>query len=391
MLIETTAGDLRLALNLVKPAIHRRNTIPILSCVFLKDGAARATDLDMEISMKFAASHFEGEVAVPGLQLFDLVSSLPFDMKIRLQRLQGDEHGVHIYFSGGRYRLPTLPTEDFPDFPKDDETKRMKAPDGLLAAIDAVRGAISTEETRYYLNGFCFSKSPQGKSVLVATDGHRLVAHDYDHDCDESRIVPRMALPALTLLPQPQSVFQSNRQMRFFYPGGHLFTKLIDGDFPDWHRVVPYFNDDVKSLRFSPLEMMRVLNRINKIAGSSRGRAVDISASSAGDMVVVASKGSDSEECAERLESGSAVNWSGPSEVRSFNTRYLTEICRLHRQADTISIVAADDRSPARIVPDNGKTLAILMPMRNGCGLVGKALLAFADGANDTAQAERAA
>lgn len=389
MLIETTAHELRMALDEVKPAINRRSTIPVLGTVLLEAGAVTATDLDLEIRVKFAASRFEGTCAVPFRQLFELVSSLPADKAVRLK--DAGDYGVLLFFEGGRYRLPSYPACDFPVWNADDAMTEVAAPDGLRAALEACRDFVSTEETRYYLNGVCFSKNRDGNSVLVATDGHRLIAHDYDHDIDTNLILPAMALPALLRLPEPEAVLSSGKHMEFLIPGGgRVRTKLIDADYPNWLRVVPETPPDTKRLTFAPLEMMAVLNRIQKLVGS-RGVCVDLCANADGDLVVVTANGVDTEECAERLSSGTAKGWEGPSEHRSYKARYLWQICRLHRHAERISIIAADAGAPARIVPEDTKALSILMPMRGGGALGRKALMTFAGSANDADAAERAA
>lgn len=394
MLIETTAGDLRLALNLVKPVVPgRRYATPIMGCVLLKAGAVWATDLDREIMMKFAAKTFKGEVAVPFRQLWDLLSSLPHDMDIRLQADKSGTDGVHIHFRGGRYKLSSLPAEDFPGWDPVSGLEPMPAAslEGFKIALDAVEGAVSTEETRYYLNGVCFSRDQDGVDVLVATDGHRLISHRFNHGRDDNLILPNIALAALHLLPQPSAIWAGENRMSFHYPGGEFRTKLIDGTFPDWRRVTPSYDEDTPRLTFAPLEMMAVLNRMHKMTGSGLGRAITLSAPASGEMIVVACKGMDSEECAERLDTGTASNWIGPGHERSFDVRYLKSLCRLYRQAKEVSIIGPDNRSPSRVVSDNDKVLAILMPIRAESDLIRPALMAFTNSANDTAQAERAA
>lgn len=391
MLIETTSGDLRSALDAVKPAIQRRCTLPILCSVLLQDGAVRATDLDMEITVKFAAKRFEGATAIPFRQLHELVRSLPLDTDLRIQS-NGEKYGVSVFFKGGRYKLPTLPAEDFPGWTGSGELTAMASPEGFRQALDACTDFVSTEETRYYLNGVCFSKDPDGKSVLVATDGHRLIAYDYAHDCTGNLILPRACIPALLGMVEPEQVFFNDTYMEFLFPGGNILrSKLIGGTFPDWTRVVPAYGADTRSYSFAPLELMKVLNRMRNLSGQ-RGPAVSISANANGDLLVVTMKGMDGEECAERITSGTAENWNGAQQTYGFNAAYLADQCRLHRHAERISIVAPDAGSPAKIGPVQSKALTVLMPMRDSSdGLVGPALLAFSRGANDPSAAEVAA
>ncbi|MEO1110495.1 MAG: DNA polymerase III subunit beta [Pseudomonadota bacterium] len=393
MLIETTAGDLRLALNLVKPVIHPRNTLPILSAVLLKDGAVWATDLDLEIKLKFAAKTFKGAAAIPFRQLFGLLSGLPHDMDIRIQSVGQATEGVYVFFRGGRYKLTSLPVEDFPEWVSLSDLKPMNTTKGFRTAVQAVEVAVSTEETRYYLNGVCFSKNQAGEGVLVATDGHRMVAHHYDHGQDGNLILPRLALPALALLPEPSAISANGSRMTFQYPGGEFRSKLIEGTFPDWHRVVPSPDEDTPSLSFAPMEMMSVLNRVGKISGRLfHSRCVDLSAPANGEMVVVAARGMDQEECSERLDSGSARNWAGPKDHRAFNVSYLKELCALHRHSERVAIVATSSKDPAIITSEDKRLLCILMPMRSGNeDLMSASIRAFTQPDNDSSEAVRAA
>ncbi|MCK7611984.1 DNA polymerase III subunit beta [Roseibium sediminicola] len=391
MLIETTAGDLRLALDTVQAAVPRRSTIPILCAVLLQDGAVRGTCLDMEISVRFAAKRFDGAAVIPFRQLHELVKSLPADLDLRIQS-KGDDYGVHLFFRGGRYKLPSFPATDFPTWTGNGDLAEMAKPDGFRAALDACTGFISTEETRYHLNGVCFSKDPDGKSVLVATDGHRLIAYDFAHECEINLILPRATVLALLGMVEPEEVLFSDSNMEFRFPGGsYLRTKLIDGTFPDWTRVVPAYPEDTRRISFAPLEMKKALDRMRRLTGQ-RNRGLSISASANGDLLVVTMNGMDGEECAERIESGSAEHWQGAQAFYGFNSSYLSELCQLHRQAERISIVAPDAGSPAKVGPDETKATTVLMPMRVDEGtLVRTALLTFAGGANDQDAKEAAA
>lgn len=392
MLIETTAGELGLALAKLKHAIHKRNTIPVLGAVLLEDGAVTGTDLDIEVRITFAAKRFEGAAAIPFFQLLHLVAALPLDRNIRLQTSEGKNYGVFVTFTGGRYFLPSYPAEDFPRWQLAEDLKEMHAPAGLLAALDACTPFISTEETRYYLNGICFGRDRNGSGVLVATDGHRLHAHQYAHDLASGAILPRTTLATLQQLPEPARVLASKNQMQFEYARGcYLRSKLIDGTFPDWGRVVPQLADDAPALRFNPREMMSVLNRMG-IAVIARSRSVDLSANASGDLVIVTCKYPDGEEGAERLESGTASNWTKMTDsIMSFSSAYLKAICRQQIQSEEIRLAADGSGSPAIIGPEGSNSVTVLMPMRGGNDITKRSLLTLARTANDEVAAEAVA
>lgn len=393
MLIETTAGDLRLALDKVKPAICRWVRTPILNCVLLRDGAVTATDLDFEITVKFAAKRFEGRVAIPFHPLNKLMRALPVHQDVRLQARQRGENdfGVYVTFDGGRYYLPSMQADDFPEWIEGGERIKCKAPETLLTVLEACRPFISTEETRYYLNGVCFSKAPDGRPVAVATDGHRMMVHDLDHGVDGGLILPRPTVAALSGLPVPHEIFHTGTKMDFQMPGARLRSKLIDGMFPDWTRVVPDLVEDMPELRFAPRKMQAVLKRMDiglSRYGPRNSPCADICADPSGQTVVVTTKAQDGEECAERLEGAAAANWTKlTGGIVSFNARYLKQICQVHAQADTLILRTEGGGGPARISPEGpsakSPALTVLMPMRGGNGLTQTALMAFTPASND--------
>lgn len=397
MLIETTAGELRLALDKVRPAIQRRNTIPVLGSVLLENGSVTGTDLDMEIRIKFATKTCKGAAAIPFFQLHGLVSRLAFDKDIRIQTTSGKETGVFVTFEGGRYSLPTHPVSDFPRLSMPTGMRALVSPEGLRSALEKCKPFVSTEETRYYLNGVCFSRDNDGTPCLIATDGHRLIAHQYLHDCNDNQILPRHMLAALLTLPEPKKVFVSKLHMEFVLPGGsYLRTKLIDGKFPDWTRVVPTIPEGSPRLKFNPLEMISVLSRleIGRLGGGKKhaSAGIDFCANASGDLVVATSRGLDFEECTERLESASTSDWDKmKNSIWSCNSAYLKELCRLNKHADECVVTAEDQGSPTRFEGENTKIVMVIMPMRGGHEFTRQSLLTLARTANGGAAKEAAA
>ena len=255
--LETTAGALASALKLVTPVI-RKNHLPILLCVKLEERRITATDLDVTIRAPFAATKMRGALAVDYRSL-GVVKLLAEDAPVSIVEIKG---GALMTFPGGSYDLLTLPASDFPEFQRDGEWESVhgNGATGLPRALAAVRFAISTEETRYYLNGVCLSKK-DGETVVVATDGHRLAwqkAHVPWPDRWDGIIVPRVAVDHLVRLKQCDRIevlfaletMRPNKEgvsvekerpiaLRVHAAGVVLTTKLIDGVYPDWHRVMP--------------------------------------------------------------------------------------------------------------------------------------------------------
>lgn len=391
MLIETTAGELKKALAKVKPAIDRKSKIPILSCVLFAERFVRASNLDMEITCNFATKRFQGAAAVPFKQLDELVRHLPANEDIRLQVLKKkDDHSVHVTFSGGRYRLPGMSAEDFPEFSENKDLEQIEAPDGLCRALRACQPYICTEETRYYLNGVCFSKTSGGKGVLVATDGHRLIAHDYAHTARENLILPRTMMNAVISMGQPQKILASEKQLVFVYPGARLRTKLIEGTYPDWQRLLVSPAANWPQLRVSPRELRAALGRVT--LGSARD-GVHICATVSGDLVTVSHLSGEGDEGAERIENALVFHWDNvPGSVVKFKASYLAQICETHKQHDEIVLQTEGKGAPALIRSDEGDVQTLLMPMV--AGDVAKAretLMTLARSSNDAQSAERAA
>ncbi|WP_298981523.1 hypothetical protein [uncultured Roseibium sp.] len=369
MLIETTADVFGLALAKVKPAVERRNTIPILSTVLITNGVVTATNLDMQVCISFPAKSMTGAAAVPFFQLYRIVSNLPPETEIRIEDANRGEdksfkHGVRLSFDGGSYWLPSQDPDEFPVFKTYSDTKRVVLPDGFKKALEKVLPAISTEETRYYLNGVCFSKNKDDEQVLVTTDGHRLIAHKYDHGIEGQKILPRMMIPAIMGLPEPTAITYSDLHFDLEFPGGSMSMKLIDGVFPDWGRVVPEIKGDQPKLTLNPQTFTRVIKRI---AENTR-LGVCLAASSADQTLTVSQVTADGDEGMERVPDAAVENWpssdSDTPQVWSFNANYLLDLCRLYRLEDEIVITAQGKGQPTHVFPLESKTSSVLMPMR---------------------------
>lgn len=252
--LETTAGALAAALktaNMVRP---KRATVPILTAVLLRNRCMHATCLEVDIAVPFAAKRMTGALAIDAgsLGLLRLLSS---DTDVSIQ---GNAQGAILSFPGGSYDLLTYEASDFPD-PLDGDDKESLAGNqasGFQAALANVAYAISTEETRYYLNGVCLSRFGE-EPCVVATNGHQLAWHDAHMPWPESwdgTIVPSPAVRAINRLGSCQTISlvfcyrQGNgdansrrypRLLQVDCAGVRLTTKLIDGTYPDWQRVVP--------------------------------------------------------------------------------------------------------------------------------------------------------
>ena len=370
MRVTLERSNLLKALNHVQRVVERRNTIPILSNVLLKaeDNSLmlKATDLDLEVTEKTAASvEQSGSTTVPAHMLYDIVRKLPEGAEVMLS--VGDDNGMNLVSGRSQFRLQMLPESDFPDLTASEfsHTFRMACTD-LKALIDRTQFAISTEETRYYLNGIYFhTVEDDGKTMLraVATDGHRL-AQAQTEAPDGSAGMPGIIVPRKVvgevqkLLEDPDSfvtVELSDVKIRFTVDQVVLTSKLIDGTFPDYNRVIPAAND--KELVLDRSTFASAVDRVSTIA-SDRGRAVKLSITNGQLMLSVNNPDSGSAE--EEI----AVGYSADPLDIGFNSRYLLDITN-QLTSDETTFMLADPGSPT-LIREKGQSgaLYVLMPMR---------------------------
>ncbi|HUS98551.1 MAG TPA: DNA polymerase III subunit beta [Hyphomicrobiaceae bacterium] len=365
-------GELLKALNHVTSVVERRTTIPILSNILLRAGGGilrfNATDLEREVAEETTADVMaDGMITVPAHMLHDIVRKLPDGAQVEISR-DVERERVSINSGQSKFALQTLPAEDFPDLAAGEMTHTFTiAAHELKRLIDKTRFAISTEETRYYLNGIYLhtATSEAGGEALraVATDGHRLAQLELDLPPGASGmpgvIVPRKTVHELHRLledgAKEVTVAISATKVRFEIGPITLTSKLIDGQFPDYGRVIPKGND--KEMRVSNAEFMSAVDRVSTIA-SERGRAVKLNLT-ANQLTLSVNNpegGSATEEIGVEYQAD-------PLEI-GFNARYLLDIAA-QLESDHAIFKLADAGSPTMVrdSEDEG-ALYVLMPMR---------------------------
>ncbi|MBA2919262.1 DNA polymerase III subunit beta [Sphingomonas sp. MAH-20] len=353
----------------VQSVVERRNTIPILSNVLVDatgDGGIRlmATDLDLQIVETVeAAIDQPGATTVSAHTLFDIVRKLPEGSQVQLSSAEGK---MTIVAGRARFNLQTLPRDDFPVIAEGELPTRFELPAATLRQIiDKTRFAISTEETRYYLNGIFFHVSDDAQPVLkaAATDGHRLarvtVPRPDGADGMPDVIVPRKCVGELRKLLEEVdgsvTVSLSATKIRFDLGAAILTSKLIDGTFPDYSRVIPTGND--KLLKLDPKSFMEGVDRVSTIA-SEKTRAVKMALDR--DKITLSVTSPENGTASEEVPGDYAAQG---FEI-GFNARYLMDI--LHQiDGDMVEVHLADAAAPTLIREnDNAPALYVLMPMR---------------------------
>ena len=367
--VERTA--LLKSLGRVHRVVERRNTIPILANVLIRADKAKlslkATDLDLEVIDAVDAEVSPGgSTTVPAHMFYEIVRKLPEGSQIVLEA-SGDRAVLAIRAGRSRFTLQTLPESDFPDLAAGEMTHKftLGAAD-LKRLIDKTQFAISTEETRYYLNGIYLHTAGEGKSTAlrgVATDGHRLAQVDLALPSGAAGmpgiIVPRKTVGEVQRLIEDAeaevAVELSQGKIRFTIGDVVLTSKLIDGTFPDYQRVIPVGND--KELVVDKKDFEASVDRVSTVS-SERGRAVKLSISSGRLLLSVTNP--DSGSATEELE----IDYNADPIDIGFNSRYLLDIAA-QIEGEVAVLKLADAGSPTLIQDrDSASALYVLMPMR---------------------------
>ncbi|HVM22369.1 MAG TPA: DNA polymerase III subunit beta [Sphingomicrobium sp.] len=350
----------------VQSVVERRNTIPILSNVLLEareDGSMRlmATDLDLQVDETIPANVGQaGATTVSAHTFFDIVRKLPEGSQVEISAAEGK---MQVVSGRSRFNLSTLPRDDFPVIAEGELPTRFELPAATLRQIiEKTRFAISSEETRYYLMGIFFHVVDD-QLRAAATDGHRLarvtVPRPDGAEGMPDVIVPRKAVQELyRLLEELEGTVEislSPTKVRFGLGSAILTSKLIDGTFPDYNRVIPTAND--KLLKLDPKSFSAGVDRVSTIA-SEKTRAVKMSLDR--DKVTLSVTSPENGLATEELP----ADYGADGLEIGFNARYLLDILS-EIDGDTVEVHLADAAAPT-LLRENEKSnaLYVLMPMR---------------------------
>ncbi|MGB0907162.1 MAG: DNA polymerase III subunit beta [Maricaulaceae bacterium] len=359
-------AELLKALGHVQNVVERRNTIPILSNVLMTavDGGLTfvATDLDIEISETTEANiDAPGDITAPAHTLYDIVRKLPDGAQVSLKI--GADDRLEVEAGRSHFTLPLLPSGDFPKMTADGFTHNfvMGASD-LRRLIDKTKFAISTEETRYYLNGI-YMHAHEGLLRAVATDGHRLALSEMDipagADGLPGIIIPRKTIAEIRRLIDSGegdvSLSVSEAKIRFHYGKAVLTSKLIDGTFPDYDRVIPKGNE--KELVIDNKIFASAVDRVATIS-AEKSRSVKLSLSQ--DSLALAVNNPEYGNAHEDL----AVDYSAGELEIGFNARYLLDVAGQIEGRDA-TFYLDSPASPALVKDsEDPASLFVLMPLR---------------------------
>ena len=371
MKISIERAALLKAVSQAQSVVERRNTIPILANVLIEaEGAQvsfRATDLDLEVVDRAPAMvERAGATTVSAVLLHEIARKLPDGALVDLTL---DARTGRLQVAAGRsnFSLATLAREDFPVMASSEYTCNFSAPArDLRRLFDKSKFAISTEETRYYLNGVYMhvTESEAGRVLrCVATDGHRLARIDAPLPAGAEGmpgvIVPRKTVGELRKLLDDDdmqiAVSVSETKVRFATPDISLTSKVIDGTFPDYSRVIPLQN--TKRLEVDAAEFAKAVDRVATVS-SERSRAVKLALED--DRLILSVNAPDSGAAEEEL----IVAYSDERLEIGFNAKYLLEIAsQVDRENAVFLFNSSGDPTLMREGNDTS-AVYVVMPMR---------------------------
>ena len=359
-------NDLLRELQLFQGIVERKNTIPILANVLIEakgdEVKLLATDLEVALRSRCPASVAKsGSLTLPAKKLYEIIKALP-ETDVRIVE---DKNGVKVAADRFDSRIQTLPREDFPSLPEATGAARAALPrQALKEMVAKTQFAITGEDTRYFLNGAKFVIKPDSLT-LVATDGHRLALVEVEHKIgvtEESGVIlPKktlLELGKLLLEGEGDVMFESGENHLFFEVGGRmLISRMIDGQFPAYERVIPKGND--KHIEF---ERDRLTNAVKRVAllSNERSRAVKLEIKKG--KVEVTSSSSEFGEAREELP----VDYAGGPLTISFNAQYVLDFLNVV-ETDVVMLSLKDDVSQAVMKPVGAKGYDytyVIMPMR---------------------------
>lgn len=355
----------------VQGIVEKRNTIPILSNVLIEaDGESiflTATDLEVGMRASYPAKiNQAGKITVSAKKLFEIVKELP-EKEVSFK--SRDNSWIEISCGKSLFNIVGLSSDEFPHFPAADENKMIPISGSLLnEMIEKTFFSISTDDTKYNLNGIYFKKIEEdGNNLLrlVATDGHRLALVQRNiqtlqiDELDQGIILPRKGIHELKKIAEDS---EENIRLGFMDNSAVIskentvvIMRLVNGDFPDYNRVIPKNNEDIATIDRD--YFLHVLRRMAILSSEkSKGVKVDLSKN----KLEISSSNPDVGDAREEME----VNYSGPEMSIGFNARYMIDILQA-LESENVKLAVKDNMSPGLITPEGDEGfLSVIMPMR---------------------------
>ena len=358
------------SLSHVQSIVEKKNTIPVLSNILIeaKDNSLilSATDMDISITETLNCNIIEeGSVTVSAHTLYDIIRKLPDGNDVEF--ISNDGKMFSLRSGKSKFSLSCLPKEDFPIIEISNlKTELSIDSQFLLKLIEKTRFAISNEETRYFLNGIYFHKKTidnKNYLTMVATDGHRLAKIDYKVDKDipdmPGVIIPKKTINELCKLladySGPINISIDARKIIFFINSSVLISKLIDGSFPDYQKVIPQNNNNI--LTINRIDFSKAVDRVSTITND---KSPAIKFKLLKDMMNMTSIDAESGQATEDIN----TEYKGSEIEVGFNSKYILEM--INNLEDENITLSFDNESSPLIATEssNPELIYVLMPMR---------------------------
>ena len=365
MKINITRDLILPSLQSINNVVERRQTLPILGNVMLvaedNELTLTATDMEVELVTKIPVNtEMPGSITVPARKLFDICKALPPEAEMKLEQT---EDKVKIQSKRSRFLLATLPAPEFPSIGNiNTYTSFSIGKDTLKSLVEGTQFAMAHQDVRYYLNGLLFELS-ENKIRTVATDGHRLAMCDREValsiDNPRQLIVPRKGVIEIVRLmgatDENIDVEISDNHMKLSIPGQTLVTKLVDGRFPDYERVIPRAGD--KHV-FADRETLKAGLARASILSNEKFRGVRIILGN--NNLTAIAHNPEQEEAEEEIE----VSYDGEAMEIGFNVSYLLDVLNV-LESEQVKIDFIDSNSSCLIKnPEDDAAQYVIMPMR---------------------------
>lgn len=365
MRISANRDDLLKPLQQIVSVVERRQTLPILANVLIavKDNelSLTATDLEVELNTRTQVeAKGEAEFTVPARKMMDICKALPDGSALTID-IEGDKA---VLRSGrGRYTLGMLPAQDYPSIEPTKASETFALPVGVMKRlIEKTQFAMAQQDVRYYLNGLLI-EIRAGRVRAVATDGHRLALCDAAFEAslgsDIQIILPRKAVIEMGRLlddADAEATFEiSNSHLRVHFGAGSFTTKLIDGRFPDYERVMP---NGETSLMLSDKDQLRQALARTAILSNEKYRGIRFRLSNG--LLHLQAHNPEQDEAEEEIE----VDYQGPEMTIGFNVGYLLDVLGV-LDGDSVQMAVIDSNSSSLLTQkDSSECRYVVMPMR---------------------------
>ena len=374
MEFKINSSDLLKALSHIHGIVEVRHTLPILSNIILKakdnELTLSSTNLDIYCADKIKAEVFiAGEISVSAVTFFEIVKRLPSGSEV-VMTMEDGENEIILKCGRSKFNLSTLKTDDFPIISDNDlSTNFVLSADELIRIIDKTKFAVSNEETRYYLNGIFLHKADRNSIQFlraVARDGHRLAQYDIPlpQGAEEITgiIIPKKTIFELRKVLDDAngdvSISLNENKIKFTFNDLKIISKVIDGTFPDYTKVIPQNNN--KNFKTNNNELKNAIDRVSAVAANeeSKSKAIKLSLE---DNKLNLSVESQSKGSANEIID---ISYDGDKVDIGFNSKYIIDICN-EVDGEEVDISLLDSVSPAIILDKTDENLFfVLMPMR---------------------------